>query len=88
MFEILNDKVIYKINNEEVGYVLFSKKDNNMISIDKVYVKENHRGKGIAREMLEYTYDYFTKRKIKILYECSYSKGWNKKIRLSNKNSN
>ena len=48
-----------------------------MISIDKVYVKENQRGKGIAREMLEYTYDYFTKRKIKILYECSYSKKWN-----------
>lgn len=78
MFNIDDNKVVYKENNEEVGNILFSKKNGNMISIDKVFVKENQRGKGIAKKMLEYTYDYFTKKNVKITYECSYSKKWNK----------
>lgn len=77
MFSIGDNKVVYKENNEEVAYVLFSKKDDKTISIDKVFVRGDKRGRGIASKMLEYTYDYFTKKNVKINYECSYSKKWN-----------
>ncbi len=76
MFDVKGNKIIYIENNEVIGYVLFSKKDDKTISIDKVFVNENKRGKGIASKMLEYTYDYFTKKNIKIIYECSYSNAW------------
>ena len=77
MLEVLENKIIYKLNNMEIGYVLFSNISDNEISIDKVYVKENQRGKGIASKMLEYTYEYFSKKNIKVSYECSYAKNWN-----------
>lgn len=79
MIDVLNKKITYKLNNSEVGYILFSNVDDNTIIIDKVFVNESNRGKGIASKMLEFTYDYFTKKNIKIIYECYYSKKWRKK---------
>lgn len=76
MIELLNNKIVYKLNNNEVGYILFSKNNDNEISIDKVFVKEKQRGNGIASKMLEFAYDYFTSKNMKIIYECSYSKKW------------
>lgn len=76
MIELLNNKIVYKLNNNEVGYILFSKKNDDEISIDKVFVKEEQRGNGIASKMLEFAYDYFTSKNMKIIYECSYSKKW------------
>lgn len=76
MIELLNNKIVYKLNNNEVGYILFSKNNDDEISIDKVFVKEEQRGNGIASKMLEFAYDYFTSKNMKIIYECSYSKKW------------
>ena len=76
MIELLNNKIVYKLNNNEVGYILFSKNNDNEISIDKVFVKEEQRGNGIASKMLEFAYDYFTSKNMKIIYECSYSRKW------------
>ena len=76
MIELLDNKIVYKLNNNEVGYILFSKNNGNEISIDKVFVKEEQRGNGIASKMLEFAYDYFTSKNMKIIYECSYSKKW------------
>lgn len=76
MIGLLNNKIVYKLNNNEVGYILFSKNNDNEISIDKVFVKEEQRGNGIASKMLEFAYDYFTSKNMKIIYECSYSKKW------------
>ena len=76
MIELLDNKIVYKLNNNEVGYILFSKNYDNEISIDKVFVKEEQRGNGIASKMLEFAYDYFTSKNMKIIYECSYSKKW------------
>ena len=76
MIELLDNKIVYKLNNNEVGYILFSKNNDDEISIDKVFVKEEQRGNGIASKMLEFAYDYFTSKNMKIIYECSYSKKW------------
>ncbi len=76
MIGLLDNKIVYKLNNNEVGYILFSKNNDNEISIDKVFVKEEQRGNGIASKMLEFAYDYFTSKNMKIIYECSYSKKW------------
>ena len=76
MIVLLNNKIVYKLNNNEVGYILFSKNNDNEISIDKVFIKEEQRGNGIASKMLEFAYDYFTSKNMKIIYECSYSKKW------------
>lgn len=76
MIELLNNKIVYKLNNNEVGYILFSKNNDDEISIDKVFVKEEQRGNGIASKMFEFAYDYFTSKNMKIIYECSYSKKW------------
>ena len=80
MIEVLENKIIYKSNNMEVGYILFSNISDNEISIDKVYVKENKRGEGIASKMLEYAYEYFKNKNIKIIYKCSYSRKWLDKV--------
>ena len=80
MIEVLENKIIYKSNNMEVGYILFSNISDNEISIDKVYVKENKRGEGIASKMLEYAYEYFKNKDIKIIYKCSYSRKWSDKV--------
>lgn len=78
MIDVLGNKIIYKLNNVIVGYVLFSNSGDDTISIDKVFVNEDKRGMGIASKMLKFTYDYFTSKNIKIIYECSYSKAWSK----------
>lgn len=78
MFLVSENKIIYMLNEKEVGYVLFSNKDDKTISIDKVFVNESNRGQGLAKKMLAYTSDYFNSQGIKLVYECSYSKKWEK----------
>ena len=43
MIELLDNKIVYKLNNIEVGYILFSKNNDDEISIDKVFVNESNR---------------------------------------------
>lgn len=81
MIEVFDNKITYKIDNKEAGYILYSYTDNNTISIDKVFVHENMRGKGIGRKLLEYTYSYFNDKNIKIIYTCSYSAKWNQSLK-------
>ena len=40
MIELLNNKIVYKLNNNEVGYILFCKNNYYEYSIFKVFVKE------------------------------------------------
>lgn len=76
MIEVKDNKIIYKTNNEETGYILFSYVKDNTISIDKVFVMENKRGMGIATKLLEYAYKYFNDKNIKVIYTCSYANKW------------
>ena len=58
---------IYKIDNEIVGFICLTKKENNEILIHSLFVEEKHRRKGIATKLLNLSM-YNAKAKFKDAY--------------------
>ena len=58
---------IYKIDNEIVGFICLTKKENNEILIITLFVSENYRRKGIATKLI-----HFSMYNARIIYENAY----------------
>ena len=61
-------KVIYKIDEEEVGFILLEN-TIDVINIVDVFVKEKYRRKGIACKMFKYIFEMYKDRKVKYMWE-------------------
>ena len=76
MFEVLDDKIVYIDNNKVLAEVCFKYIGFNVVDLNHTYVDITLRGKGIASNLLEYTFTYFANNNIKVRCSCSYAKKW------------
>lgn len=49
-------------------------KNGQILAVDHTFVREDHRGQGIARQLIEMMITYAQKKKAKILPICPYAK--------------
>lgn len=61
-------KVVYKICEEIIGYVVVEDV-TEVINVIDVYVEENHRRQGIATFLFDYIFDMFKNRKVRYILE-------------------
>ena len=74
MFKIEDNKILYEEKEEVLGFIEFIYLDSNTVDIINTYVNPNHRGKGIAKKLVEYALPYFGQKGITTKYSCSYVK--------------
>lgn len=74
MFKVENNKILYEENKEVLGFIEFVYLDNKTVDIVHTFVNPNHRGKGIAKKMIEYAFSYFEQKGMVTKYSCSYVK--------------
>ncbi len=75
MYKILDNKIVYILDNEIKGEVCF-KIINNEAIIYHTYVDNDLRGQGIASKLVSMAFDYLEEKGYKIEYSCSYAKNW------------
>lgn len=61
-------KVIYKLKEDEIGFVLIED-TIDVINIVDVFVREDYRRRGIAQELFKYIFEMFKSRKVKFMLE-------------------
>lgn len=74
MFKVENNKILYEENKEVLGFIEFIYLDNKTVDIVHTFVNPNHRGKGIAKKLVEYAFSYFEQKGTVTKYSCSYVK--------------
>lgn len=83
MYKILDDKIVYVVDDEVKGEVCFDIKED-VADIYHTYVDDDLRGQGIAGELVKRAFDYLEENNYKIKCDCSYARNWalknNKKI--------
>ena len=72
--KIENNKILYEEDGIIFGYIEFIYLDDNTVDIIHTFVDPNHRGKGIAKKLVEYAFSYFEEKDINVIYSCSYFK--------------
>ena len=65
-------KFSYIVHNEEAGYVLLEEQEE-VFHILKTFVKDDFRGQGIAKALLDDVYFYLKGSNKKVLPMCSYA---------------
>ena len=68
-----NNMFLLKKNNDQIGYLIYSK-EANILRIEKIYVTNDYRGKGLARVLLDEFILYVKNNNLKIIPICSYAK--------------
>lgn len=72
MFKIENNKILYEENHEVLGFIEFVHLDLKTVDIIHTFVEPVHRGKGIAKKLVEYALNYFKEQEMMVKYSCSY----------------
>ena len=75
MYKILDDKIVYMLDDKIKGEVCF-KIRNNQANIYHTYVDEDLRGKGVASKLVSMAFDYLEEKGYKVGCSCSYAKNW------------
>ena len=77
--KIENNKILYEKNDVIFGYIEFIYLDDNTVDIIHTFVDPYHRGKGIAKKLVEYAFSYFEEKDINVTYSCSYVQKYKEK---------
>ncbi|MGR3741333.1 GNAT family N-acetyltransferase [Companilactobacillus sp. DQM5] len=74
-FDAERHRFFIEENGEFIGEIKFTPINNSkVISTDHTFVKESHRGKGLARQFVQTVIDYAKENNLKILPICPYAK--------------
>ncbi|MDL2310793.1 N-acetyltransferase [Peptostreptococcaceae bacterium OttesenSCG-928-C18] len=71
-YKVEDKKVVAYDEDTEVGEITFKKPSYKFIIMDKTFVNENYRGKGIAQEMLARGVEYAKEKELKIIPLCPF----------------
>lgn len=74
MFQIEDNKILYEENKKVLGFIEFVYLDSKTVDITHTFVVPNHRGKGLAKKLVDYALNYFKEQEIMVKYSCSYVK--------------
>lgn len=73
MIKIENQMIRYEIDGEVVGFVTFPFIKDGVVNINHTFTHTNHRGKGIAKLLVDALYDYLKEHNLKAISSCSYA---------------
>lgn len=76
MFQVLENKTLYIINNKIIGEVTYPYIKDNIVNINHTFVDKSLRGQGVADKMLEEVFKYLKENGKKAICTCSYAKMW------------
>ena len=72
-YEVLDNKIIYKENNEILAEITFIEKEHGVFDINHTFVDERLRGKGIGKKLVEKAIEEIEKKNGKITASCSFA---------------
>ena len=72
MYKILENKIVYMVNDNIKGELDF-KVNDNQADIYHTYVDDDLRGQGIASKLVQMAFDYFKEKNYKVKCSCSYA---------------
>lgn len=72
--EYKENYIYIKNENDEVGYIQYTKVNDHVIDVTTTYVNEKYRGQGIAGKLFEQLVLYSRNHNYKIIPSCSYIK--------------
>ncbi len=72
-FEVLENKIVYKENNEILAEITFFEKENGVFDINHTFVDERLRGKGIGKKLVEKALKEIEKKNGKVTASCSFA---------------
>lgn len=78
-FKISNNNDLFYYGDDEeniLAFVSFNKLENNKYNINKVFVDDSLRGKGVAGELMKKFTNYAEENNIKLEATCSYAINW------------
>ncbi|MDR2867332.1 MAG: N-acetyltransferase [Acholeplasmatales bacterium] len=78
MFKIDHHKLIFIINDQEVGHIEFSQK-SGIMSILHTIIKSEYEGLGYASQLTSEIFRYAQENHFKIIPLCSYTQSWLKR---------
>lgn len=70
-FKITSSDLKLYIDSKEVGVLTFAIKDKCLVA-EKLFIKEEFRGQGMAKKVVEKFIEYAQINKYKIIANCSY----------------
>lgn len=76
MFQVLENKTLYIINNKIIGEVTYPYIKDNIVNINHTFVDKSLRGQGVADKMLEEIFKYLKENDKKAICTCSYAISW------------
>ena len=77
MFQVLEDKTVYKGENGDIfGVVTYPKISSNTVDVNHTFVDPKMRGKGLASELLSHAFQYFKENNLQAKCSCFYAKKW------------
>lgn len=78
MYKLLDDKIVYVVNDEVKGEVCFQI-NGDVADIFHTYVDDDLRGQGIASNLVLKAFEYLESYGYKIKCSCSYAENWAEK---------
>lgn len=72
-FEVLNNKIVYKENNEVLAEITFFEREKGIFDINHTFVDERLRGKGIGKKLVNMTIDEIKRKNGKVTASCSFA---------------
>ncbi len=76
MFQVEENKTVYKIDDKIMGEVDYPNIDDKTVNITHIFVDPSLRGQGIADQMLKKVFAYLQENNIEVVCTCSYAKNW------------
>lgn len=64
--------IVLKDQDEEVGYIKYVRKEENVIDVLSTVVHERYQGQGMAGKLFDALMDYAKDNSMKIIPSCSY----------------
>ena len=64
--------IVLKNQDEEVGYIKYVRKEENVIDVISTVVHEKYQGQGMAGKLFDALMDYAKDNSMKIIPSCSY----------------
>ena len=64
--------IVLKDQDEEVGYIKYVRKEENVIDVISTVVHEKYQGQGMAGKLFDALMDYAKDNSLKIIPSCSY----------------
>lgn len=73
MIKIQHQMISYELDEKVVGFITFPLIKDGVVNINQTFTPTSHRGKGIAKELMDALYIHLKENNLKAVLNCSYA---------------